>query len=237
MRSFTSSCFVLVLLITLIMPAYASVQIRATIGEVVHVVFNFGNVTNYEEIKGVITELTIPEAVVSSLKERNLTDVKYSLESLDFDDAEKAMTASFSLSGSDIVELTFSTETMRREFRVRTDWRKFELNLTESVSLNFTRYFDVPVSLWEYENATYPTYYYNYTGTVPFDPTCYFILPKDATEVHVEEMETIVFELPPSLGESLVNSPFLILGGILVAIIVASVYRTARKSEKGGWES
>ncbi len=237
MKNFALSCLILLFLLTLIAPAYASVEVRATIGEVVHVVFNLGNVTDYEEIKSVITELTIPEVIVSSLEERNLTDVQYGWEPLDFNDAEKAITAGFSLSGSDIVEFTFSTETLRREFRVNTDWRKFELNLTENVSLDFAEYFGRPVSLWEFESETYPTYYHNYTGAVAFDPTCYFILPKEATQVHVEDIETIVFELPPSLGESLLNSPFLIFGGIIVAIIVASVYRSVRKSEKGGLES
>jgi hypothetical protein len=42
-------------------------------------------------------------------------------------------------------------------------------------------------------------------------------------------METIIFELPLSFEESLLNSPFLILGAIIVAIIVASLYRTMKK--------
>ena len=237
MKKSVLPCLALILILTLISPVYASVEVRATIDEVVHVVFNFGNITHYEEIKNVITEFTIPEVILNNLEERNLTDVEYGWEPVDFNDSEKAITVRFHLSGSDIIKFTFSTETMRREFRVRTDWRKFELNLTENVSLNFAEYFGRPLSMWEFENETYPTYYHNYTGTIPFDPACYFILPKEATEVHVEDIETIVFELPPSLEESLLNSPFLILGAIIVAIIVASLYRTVRKSEEHEVES
>jgi len=224
----------LLLILTLITPVYASVEVRATIDEVIHVVFNFGNVTHYEEIKNVITEFTIPEAILSNLEERNLTHVEYGTESLYLNSTEKSVTAEFYLSGSDILNFTFSTETMKRKFRVRTDWRKFELNLTENILLNFTEYFGQPLSTWEFENTTHPTYYHSYTGTVPFDPVCYFVLPKEATEVHVEDMDTIVFELPPLLGESLLNSPLLILGAIVVANIIAFLYRGTRKSKEQG---
>ena len=226
---------VLVLILTLVTPVYASVELKATIGEDIHVVFNFQNVTAYETIKAeeLINETTIPEIIRASLEERNLTDVEFYGEPVVFNDTEKSITVSFHLSGSDILNFTFGVETMRRRFRVRTDWRKFELNLTENFSLDFAEYFGKPLSDWDFDNKTYPTYYCNYTGAVPFDPVCYFILPREATEVHIDEdMETIVFELPPSLGESLLNSPFLILGAIIVANIIALLYRSVRKSEE-----
>ena len=157
---------------------------------------------------------------------------------MDFNDAEESITVRFHLSGSDIVALTFSGATMRRTYHVRTDWRKFELYITEDFSLNFTEYFGKPLSDWSFENEMNPTYYYNYTNTASFDPVCYFIIPSEATEVHIaEDMETIVFELPLSLGESLLNSPFLILGAIIVAIIIAFLYRTIRRSEEQELES
>lgn len=237
MKNSVLSCLALLLTLALITPVYASVEVRATIDEAIHVVFNFGNVTDYEEVKNVMTNLTIPEAILSNLRERNLTNVEYGWESVNFNDADKAITVRFYLSGSDILNFTFSTGTMMRTFRVRTDWRKFDLNLTDGFSLNFAEYFGTSLSTWEFENETYPTYFHNYTGTVPFDPTCCFILPMKATEVHVEEMETIVFELPPSLEESLLNSPFLIFGAIIVAIIVASLYRSTRKKEEHGLKS
>ena len=231
MKNSVLSCLALILMLTVVTPVYASVEVQATIDEVIHVVFNFGNVTHYEEIKNVVTEFTIPEIILSNMEERNLTDVEYGWEPVYFNDTEKAITVRFYLSGSDILNFTFSPETMRRTCHVRTDWRKFELNLTDDFSLNLTQYFGMPLSTWEFENTADPTYYHNYTGTVSFDPMCYFILPKEATEVRVEG-EIIVFELPPSLGESLLNSPFLILGAIIVAIIITSLYRSVKKSEE-----
>ena len=246
MKESVLSYLALILLLALITPVCASVEIRATVGEDIHVVFNFGNVTQYDEITNLITEITIPEIILSNLEERNLTSVEYRWEPLDLNSTEKSIRVAFYLSGSDILSFTFSTGTMRRICHVRTDWRKFELNLTENFSLNFTEYFGKPISMsppWQLinytdlENRTYPAYYCNYTSPSSFDPECYFIMPREATEVHVEDMETIVFELPPSLGESLLNSPFLILGAIIVANIIALLYRTIRKSEEYGLES
>lgn len=232
----------LILLLTLITPVYASVELKATIGQEIDVTFDFRNMNS--TIYGVIRdelerdETKIPETIRENLAERNLTDVEYRWEPVYSNDAEKSVTVRFLLWGSDVLNFTYSRETMRRTCRVRTDWRKFELNFSDDFSLSFTEYFGKPVSDWDFENENYPTYYYNYTDAVPFDPVCYFILPKEATEIHIaEDMETIVFELPPSLGESLLNSPFLILGAIIVANIVAFLYRRIRKSEGQGLES
>ena len=246
MKTFVLSHLAIILLLTLITSVQASVELKATIGQDIHVMFNFQNVTAYETIKDQIDEFTIPDIIRSNLEEQNLTNVEFRWEPVYFNDAEKSVSVRFYLSGSDILNFTFSTETMRRTYRVRTDWRKFELNLTHDFSLNFKEYFGKPISMsppWQLinytdlENRTYPTYYSNYTSPSPYDPECYFILPREATEVHVEDMETIVFELPPSLGESLLNSPFLILGAIIVANIIAFLYRSIRRRGEHDLES
>ena len=231
-----------ILLLTLTVPAYASVELEAKMGEQIDVtmIFEELNSTIYAMIKDEIenNETKIPDTIKKNLEKRNMTNVEYQWKPADFNDAENTITVSFSLSGSDILNFTFSTDTMRRTFHVRTDWRKFEVNLTNNFSLDFTEYFGRPLSDWTLEDTPYLAYYYNYTGTVPLDPTCYFILPEEATEVHIaDDMETIVFELPPSLGESLLNSPFLVLGAIIVAIIVSSLYRSVRKRKEQGPES
>ena len=245
----------LILLLTLIIPVYASIELKATIGQDIHIVLDLRNInaTLYGRIRdeNLINETKIPGIIMKNLKEKGLENVDFGLppEPLSFDDTEKWITVRFYLFGSDIIKFTFSRETMRRTCHVRTDWRKFELNLTDDFSLNFTEYFGKSISMsppWQLisytdlENKTYPAYYCNYTSPSSFDPECYFILPREATDVHVEEteeMETIVFELPPSLRESLLNSPFLILGAIIIAIIVASLYRSIRKSEEHELES
>ena len=242
MRKLLLFPLVAILLLALTTPVYASVELEAKIGEEIDVTMKFRelNSTVYGLIKDEIenNETKILDTIRKNLEARNLPNVEYLWKPVYFNDTENSITVSFSLSGSDILNLTFSTDTMRQRFHVRTDWRKFELNLTDDFLLDFTEYFGKPLSDWNFEDEPYLAYYYNYTGTVPFDPICYFILPREATEVHVaDDMETIVFELPPSLGESLLNSPFLILGIIIVAIIVSSLYRGVTKREEQGSES
>jgi hypothetical protein len=74
----------------------------------------------------------------------------------------------------------------------------------------------------------HPAYYHNFTGSTLLDPLCYFILPAEATNVRAVE-DTIIFELPPSFEDSMLNSPFLILGALIVVITAFSLYRKVRK--------
>jgi len=228
-------CLALILLM-LITPVYASVELEAVIGQDIDVTLDFRNMnsTLYEALKGELQsdETKILDIIRVNLEERNLTNVEHRWEPADFDDTGKAITVRFQLSGSDLITFTFSEEAARRTYHVRTDWRKLELGITDDFSLNFTEYFGTPLSEWNFENETHPTYYYNYTDTAAFDPVCYFILPTEATDVRVEG-ETIIFELPQiPLGEALLNSPFLILGAVIVAVLISSLYRTIRKSQE-----
>jgi len=229
------------LLVTLITPVCASVKIQAVIGQDVHVVFDFESInsTLYTEIvqQGVFNVSTIPQTIVKNLEERNLTDVTwgYDPEVEMFNDATKSIHVDFYLYGSDIVSLTSNKTTMNRIYNVRTDWRNFHVNLTNEFSLDFTEYFNEPVDEWQRINnytlnaKKHPAYYYNFTDSNTFDPLFYFVLPATAINVHAVG-DTIIFELPPSFEDSLLNSPFLILGAIIVLlIIVFSLYRKIRK--------
>ena len=229
------------LLVTLITPAYASVEIQAVIDQNVHVAFDFENInsTLYNKIVqlGVFNVSTIPRTIVKNLEERNLTVTwGYDPELEIFNDATKSIHVEFYLSGSDIVSLTSNKTTMNRIYNVRTDWRKFHVNLTNEFLLDFTEYFAKPISQsppWQRINYTlndkvHPAYYHNYTDMISFDPLCYFILPATAINVHAVE-DTIIFELPPSFEDSLLNSPFLILGALIVVVIAFSLYRKVRK--------
>jgi len=228
----------LALLATLILPVRASVTIQASIDQNVHVVFDFINVnsTVYEEIKHgpSLDRSTIPKTIVDNLKKLNLTHVAYYDPMLTFNDADKSIHATFYLSGLDILNFTFSKAMMAKVYYVRTDWRKFYLNVTSRFSLNFTKYFDTPLAQWQkinytdFENKTHPAYYYNYAGPSPFEPRCYFILPTTATNVRAVK-DTIVFEVPPSLEDLLLNSPFWIVGALIVANIALFLYRRVRK--------
>ena len=228
---------IFVLFAALITSVHASVTIQAVIDQSIHVVFSFENInsTIYADIKQhkpSFDHSTIPQIIVNNLKERNLTHVVYHDSKLAFDELNNSMHATFYLSGSDI--LNFTLAAMTRTYRVRTDWRKFHVNLTDRLSLNFTEYFGTPIAQWQRinytdpENRIHPAYFYNYTGPSQFDPLCYFILPTTATNVRAIE-DTIIFEAPAPLGDILLNSPFLILGVLIVVNIAAFVYRRMRK--------
>lgn len=234
MKRLLVASFIFVLFSALITSVHASVTIQAVIDQNIHVVFNFKNInsTIYADIKSSLNNSTIPEIIVKNLKEQNLTRVVYHDSELVFNDLNKSVHATFYLSGSDI--LNFTLTAMTRTYRVRTDWRKFNVNLTDRLSLNFTEYFGAPIAEWQRinytdpENRIHPAYFYNYTGPSPFDPLWYFILPTNATNVRAVE-DAIIFEAPASLEDTLLNSPFLILGALIVVNIAAFVYRRVRK--------
>jgi len=230
------ACLLFTLFITIIPPDHASLTIQATIDQSIHVAFDLENInsTLYEEVRRepLLNRSTIPQTIVDNLKQRNLTRVAYHDSELVFNDLNKSVHATFYLSGSDI--LNFTLTAMTRTYRVRTDWRKFHVNITDRLSLNFTEYFGTPIADWQRinytdpENRIHPAYFYNYTGPSPSDPLCYFILPTTATNVRTIE-DTITFEAPAPLEDTLLNSPFLILGVLIVVNIAALAYRRVRK--------
>ena len=219
----------LLLAVILVTPVHASVTTQAVINQDIQVTFDFSNISPniYENIT--ITDTTIPETIKNTLAQQGLTNVDYRYVPLDFNSTENSLRAAFILFGSDILNITVNTDSMTNTYHVRTDWRKFQVNLTNEVSLNFAEYFGEPIENWQRINYTlngkeHPTYYYNFTDSNTFDPTCYFILPTEATDVQAVG-DIITFELPLSFGDSLLNSPFLILGAIIVVIIAFFLYR------------
>ena len=236
MRELTATSFLLVLLVTLVTPAYASVTIQATIDQNIHVVFDFQNISSeiYNETirQHLFNVSTIPRAIEESLEEKNLknTECMYDPTQEIFDDSTRSIHVEFLLIGSDIIRIAVSKATTNKIYNVRTDWRKFHVNLTDNYALDFNEYFGRPIAEWEFGNKTTPaTYYYNHTSSIKFDPICYFALPSRAINPHIaEDGDTIVFELPPSLGESLLNSPFLILVALIIVNVVAVLYRKIR---------
>ncbi|KPV65485.1 MAG: hypothetical protein AOA65_0089 [Candidatus Bathyarchaeota archaeon BA1] len=227
------------LFFTLITSVNASVTIQATIDQSIYVVFNFENInsTIYERIKeheALFNSSTIPKIIMKNLKNQNLTYAAYHNPELVFDDAKRSIQARFHLSGSDILNFTLNKATMAKICYARTDWRKFSVNLTDTLSLDFKVYFGTPVAQWKRINytdpqkRTYSAYYYNYTGPSPFDPLCYFILPTTATSVRAIG-DTVIFEIPPSLEDVLLNSPFLIISALIIVNIAVFLYREVRK--------
>ena len=223
----------LLLVVVLVTPVHASVTTQAIINQDIQVLFDFRNIS--PDIYGniTITETTIPETIKNNLMQRGLTHVDYRYAPLDFNSTENSLHVAFILFGSDILNVTVNTKAMTKTYHVRTDWRKFQVNLTDGFSLNFTEYFDEPVERWQRINytlnaKTHPAYYHNFTDSNTIDPACYFILPAAATNVQVAG-DILTFELPLSFGDSLLNSPFLILGALIVVNIAFFLYRRVKK--------
>ena len=237
MRELTATSLLLVLLVSLVTPACASVTIQATIDQNIRVVFDFQNInsTIYNEAvqQQLFNASTIPRAIEDDLEEKDLKNAEciYDPTQGIFHDSTRSIRVEFLLVGSDIVRVTISKTTMNKIYNVRTDWRKFHVNLTENYALDFNQHFGKPMAEWEFVNKTTPARYYcNYTSSIEFDPICYFILPSRAINPHIaEDMETIVFELPLPLGESLLSSPFLILVALIILNVVAVLYRKIRR--------
>jgi len=242
MRNVAITCLVAVLLVMLIADAHASVTIYATVNEGVSVDFKFEDIdpTLYNETvqQGLFNVSTIPMAVQEYFIQQNLTNVimDYAPTQEVFNDLTRSIHVSFSLGGPDITHVTVSRETANRVFNVSVGWRKFSVNLTETFLLNFTEHFGKPMTNWEFmnytdiENKTHPAYYSssNYTARPTFELRWYFVLPTIATDVYAVR-DNIIFELPPSFEDSLLNSPFIILIALVVVNIAVFLYRRERK--------
>jgi hypothetical protein len=225
----------LLLFVAFTMPVQASVTVQCVIDRDLHVVFNFEkiNETIYPTLKREINESTIPNIIKETLEQKNLTRVDFSTEPITFNDSSRSMRMAFYISGSDILNSTVDTKSMITTYYVRTDWRKFYINIKNGISLNFTKYFGEPVDQWQKINYTlndkiHSAYYQNFTGQSQFDPACYFVLPTEATNITAVG-DTIIFDLPLSFQDSLLSSPFLILGALMVIIIAFSLYRKVKK--------
>ena len=227
----------LVLIIMLVPSVCASVTVQATVDQDVAVTFNLENInsTVYWTIKDeqLITESTIPNIILDNLEQQNLTDVDIYTQPAVFNDLETSIYLAFSLTGSDILDFTVSTKTMTKIYHLQTDWRKFQVNLTDDFSLDFNVYFGEPLERWQRINytlnaKTYPAYRYNSTDSSTLDAVCYFILPVSATNVQIAG-DLLTFELSLSFADSLLNSPFLILVALIALNIAFFAYRKIRK--------
>jgi hypothetical protein len=114
---------------------------------------------------------------------------------------------------------------------VKTDWRKFEVNLTSDFSVDFTQAFAEPVGTWQkidYTNSAgsvHQAYFYETPETESLGKLSFkFILPSTATNVQANG-DTITYDVPPSFEDIFLGSPLLILAAIIIVVVIALVYR------------
>jgi len=231
------ACFTLLLLV-LVAPVHASVSVESTIGDNIYIVYNFENLspTIYNEAiaNNQFNSSTIPQIIVRNLEEQNLTRINYGFQPNTYDDATKTIRVSFYLGGSDIISFTVNRTTLRRTYQAKTEWRKFQVNLTSSFSIDFAQHFAEPVENWQKINHTdtegslHQAYYYKTTeveslGVLSFS----FILPATATSIQVKG-DTITYEVSPYLEDVFLGSPFLILAALIMIIVIVLVYRRVK---------
>jgi len=225
------------LLVTSIAPVYASVTIEALIDDTFHVSFNFdfgNNSTLYDQIvaQQVFSISSIPSTIERNLEKQNLTKVSLTQIPANsfFNDDEKSIHIAFYLGGEHILSYTVDRTALTRTYNAKTNWIKFNINLTNTLALNFTKYF----TNWQRVSYTisgnvHTAFFYNSTaGTAPFNVNCYFILPLAAKNIKAVG-DTLTFEMPLLIEDRLIDSPILILGAIIIANIIAIIYRKVRK--------
>lgn len=220
-----------ILVATPIVLASSSITMETTINESVHVTFNADIEQQlYSEIENQGFSLsTIPDAIEGKFEQQNLTNARviYDLNQEIFNEDAHSIFIKFLLAGSDIISYDLNKTDMTRTFRVRTDWRKFKINLTNDFQLDFEKNFEASLASWQ--NVTvYGRVAYEKNVEDEIEMSFRFILPKEAFDVQVDE-DMIIFKVPPAFEDTLLNSPLLILGAIIIANIFFVAYRKARK--------
>ena len=229
MKKLIILCILFILVTTSTVLASSSITVETTINESIHVTFEFAGIEPqlYSEIKNQGFNIsTIPNAVEGKFEQQNLknAEIIYDLNQEIFDDGTHSVYVSFLLAGSDIISYTLDKTDMARTFLVKADWRKFEIGFTQNFSLNLEEHFGAPLTGWQQVNHTFE----KSTETDSIEMLFRFILPEKAFDVQAEE-DTIIFKVPLVFEDTLLNSPFLILGAVIIANIIVVVYRKARK--------
>jgi hypothetical protein len=221
-------CF-FILITAVINSVCASISIKGTVDDSVYIVYDFKNIDPiiYSEIKASpqgFNISTIPEIIKKNLAKQNLILVRWGLGSQTniYDDAARAIQISFYLAGTDIINFTINATTMRRTYQVNTEWRKFQLDLTSTLSVNFTQILLKPIAEWQKLNETSFIFQNEENGF--FDISFELILPKTATQVQAIG-DIIIYDTPARFEELIINSPFIILLGLIIITIIVVIYR------------
>jgi len=220
-----------ILILSVILPVNASITTKVTVDNSLAITYDFQNIDPiiYDQIKAnpQFNISTIPQIIIKNLEEKNQKLVRWGFgsETNIYDDANLALHISFFLGGSDIISFKVNKTTLKRTYQVSTEWRKFQIDLTGNFSVDFAQRLAKPVEEWQKTNAT--TFYYENKQTGMLDVFFYLILPASASSIQVQG-DTVTFDMPPLLEDQLLNSPFLILGVIAVALVIVLLYRKAR---------
>jgi hypothetical protein len=229
MKKLAVANLILVLILSIAIPVNAEMTTNVRVGNNLVVTYDFKNLnqTVYDQAFAQFKADTIPNTIVKNLAQKNQPLVHWGFgpEPLAFDNGTRSIYNEFFLGGSDIISVAINTTTFGCMYQVKTDWRKFQLNLTSNYVVNFAKNLLTPVAQWSRLNST--TFFYENNQTGSFDMLFYITLPASATGIQVQG-DTISYELPPVLEDQLFDSPFLILGALAVALIIILLYRKTK---------
>ncbi len=237
MKNFALITIIAILILSIALPVSAQITTKSTVDDSLFVTYDFQNLnqTVYEKATTQFSAETIPQAIVKNLEQQNKTLVRYGFgaQPLAFDNATRTIHTSFFLGGFDIISFAVDETTMKRTYQVKTEWRKFQVNLTDDFPIDFAQHLDRPVAEWQKINYTdtqgsvHPAYYYENNQTGTLDMLFYLILPASASNIQVDG-DIVTYVMPPRFEDQLLNSPFLILGALAVALVIVLIYRKAR---------
>jgi len=231
MRKIACANLITILILSIVLPVNASITTEARVDDSIFITYNFENLdqTLYNQIEAntQFNITTIPETILKSMQQKDHDLISWWLgpETNIYDAANRAIQISFFLGGSDIISFTINGTTMKRTYQVKTEWRKFQVDLTGNFSVDFAEHLSKPVEEWQKTNAT--TFYYENKQTGMLDMFFYLVLPASASSIRVQG-DTIFYDTPPRFEDQLLNSPFLILGVLAVALVIVLIYRKAR---------
>jgi hypothetical protein len=222
----------------LVTSVHATVSIESTIEDNISVVCSLTNLnpTVYEAAKAdpVFNGSTIVQIIVQNLKSQNRTNVTHGFQLNTYDNDNRAIRASFLLGGTDIITSTINRTSLKRNIQVQTDWRKFQVNLTSTVSVDFATYFAESVQNWriiDYKDSAgnaHLSYYYETGEIEQFGKMSFrFVLPSAASNAQAKG-DTITYDVTLGFEDVLIGSPFAILAIIVIVVLIALVYRRIR---------
>ena len=216
---------------------HATVSFESKIEDNIYVTCNFENLAEavYDAAKAnqqIFNGSTIPKIIAMNLEKQGLTRVTCEgVQDNTYVDANKAIHVSFLLGGADIISPTINRTTLKRACQVKTDWRKFQVNLTSNFQVDFAQHFAEPVDTWQKIDQpdsagnVHPAYFYETPETESLGKLSFkFILPSTATNVQANG-DAITYDMPPSFDDVFLGSPLLILAAIIIVVVIALVYR------------
>jgi hypothetical protein len=197
---------------------------NVNVDENLFVTYEFKNLDQQVFDQSQLTPEKIPGIIASNLEKSNKT-VLWSAAALEENATSRTIRNSFYLGGTAIVSSSVNRTTLRRVYEIKTGWRKFKVNITDSLPIDFASALAAPVADWQKTGAT--TFYYENTNTGTLDVLFYLALPESASGVRVQG-DTVFYEAPPLLEDQLLGTPFLILIALAVILLIIVLYRKVR---------